>query len=84
MVLGDFANNILEKFTQHLQKPENKTWINTQILTPVATYIEGYLKPYFLTLLICLLAMVLLLLYNSRMIMKLQSQINQLTMNLGD
>ena len=44
MVLGDFANNILEKFTEQLHKAENKQWIHTKVLGPVATYIEEYLK----------------------------------------
>lgn len=77
MPLGDFANNILEKFTEHLHKPENEKWIHKQILGPVASYIEGYLKPYFLTLLICLLAIVLLLMYNIRLMYSLHTQLRK-------
>jgi hypothetical protein len=77
MPLGDFANNLLEKFTDHLHKPENKQWINQQILSPVASYIEGYLKPYFLTLLICLLAIVLLLLYNIRLMYSIHTHLRK-------
>ena len=75
MPIGDFANTVLEKFTEHLHKPENKQWINKQVLSPIASYIEGYLKPYFLTLLICLLAIVLLLMYNIRLMYKLHKSI---------
>ena len=75
MPIGDFTNNILEKFTEHLHKSENKNWINKQLLNPVATYIEGYLKPYFLTLLICLLAIVLLLMYNLRLLHKIDNSL---------
>jgi len=77
MPLGDFANNILEKFTEHLHKPENKSWINQQLLSPIATYIEGYLKPYFLTLLICLLAMVFLQLYNIRLMYAIRQELKR-------
>lgn len=75
MPISDFANNIFEKFTEQLHQPENKTWIHQQILGPVASYIEGYLKPYFLTLLICLLAIVLLLLYNIRLMYKIHNKL---------
>ena len=75
MPLSDYTNNILEKFTEHLHKPENKQWINQQLLDPVASYIEGYLKPYFLTLLICLLAIVLLLMYNIRLMYKIYNRV---------
>lgn len=75
MPLGDFTNNLLEKFTEHLQQPENKIWINQQLLNPIATYIEGYLKPYFLTLLLCLFAIVLLLLYNIRLMYVIHNQL---------
>ena len=78
MPLGEFTNNLLEKFTEHLNKPENKQWINREILSPVATYIEVYLKPYFLTLLICLLAIVLLLMYNTRLMFKLNNRLDKL------
>ena len=74
MALGDFANNILDKFTEHLHQPENQAWINQHLLNPVATYIEGYLKPYFLTLLVCLLAIVLLLMYNIRLMYKIHKE----------
>lgn len=77
MPLSNFANNILEKFTEHLHKPENEVWINKQILNPVASYIEGYLKPYFLTLLICLLAIVLLLMYNIRLMYSLHIHVKK-------
>lgn len=77
MPLGDFTNTLLEKFTEHLHKPENKQWINQSFLSPVATYIEGYLKPYFLTLLICLLAMVLLQLYNIRLMYSIHASLKR-------
>ena len=77
MPITDFANNILEKFTQQLHQPENKAWINRQILNPVASYIEGYLKPYFLTLLMCLLAIVLLLMYNIRLMYIIYNKLEQ-------
>ena len=75
MVLGDISNGLLEKFTEQLQKPDSKKWINQHLLNPVASYIEGYLKPYFLTLLICLLAIVLLLIYNIRLMFKIHSML---------
>ncbi len=77
MVLGDIANNLLEKFTEHIHDPGNKDWINKELLSPVATYIEGYLKPYFLTLLICLLAIVLLLVYNIRLMYKIYNVVEK-------
>ena len=67
MSLKDFGTGLLEKFTEHLNKTENKSWIHQQILNPVATYIEGYLKPYFLLLMLSFIAMIILQLYNIRL-----------------
>lgn len=74
-IKGGF-NMIFDKINEHLHKPENKSWINQQILNPVASYIEGYLKPYFLTLILFLFAIVLLLVYNLRILFKIDCKLN--------
>ena len=70
MVFGDVTNKLLSQCVENIQKPENRTRIQEYVLTPVAKYIEGYLKPYFLTLLLCLLAIIFLLSYNIRLMYK--------------
>lgn len=69
-------NIVLEKINEHMHNPDNKLWINKQLLNPIASYIENYLKPYFLTLIIFLFAIVLLLLYIVRLLFKLQNRID--------
>ena len=78
MVLSEVTNNVIQKVVENFYNPENKLKLKRYILTPVASYIEAYLKPYFLTLVVCLLSMILLLIYNTKLLFdvtqKLQNQ----------
>lgn len=69
MVLGEVTNNIINKAVENFYNVENRQKLKRYVLTPVASYIEDYLKPYFLTLVILLLAIVLLLIYNTKLLL---------------
>ena len=76
MVLGEVTNNIIQKAVENFYNTENRQKLKRYVLTPVASYIEGYLKPYFLTLVICLLAIVLLLIYNTKLLLDISKNHN--------
>lgn len=76
MVLGEVTNNIIKKVVENFYNQENRQKLKTHIFTPIASYIEGYLKPYFLTLVICLLAILLLLIYNTKLLLDLTKRNN--------
>ncbi len=69
MVLGEVTNNIINKAVENFYNVENRQKLKRYVLSPVASYIEDYLKPYFLTLVIVLLAIVLLLIYNTKILL---------------
>ncbi len=69
MVLGEVTNNIINKAVENFYNVENRQKLKRYVLSPVASYIEDYLKPYFLTLVVILLAIVLLLIYNTKLLL---------------
>lgn len=75
MTLDGFTNTMLEKFINQLYNKDNKKWVDNKLLSPIAAYIEQYLKPYFLTLLICLMSIILLLVYNIRLMFKILNNV---------
>lgn len=76
MALGDVTNGMFKRVIEQFHKPENKKKVKDYVLNPVASYIEGYLKPYFLSLLICFFGMILLLLYNTKLLFDLKSKVS--------
>lgn len=74
-MFGELTNNIIEKLLENFEDHENKQKIQKYLLSPVALYIEGYLKPYFLTLVICLLSIILLLIYNTKLLLDVSSSV---------
>ena len=74
MVLGEVTNNIIEKAVENFYNIENRQKLKHYILSPIASYIENYLKPYFLTLVICLLAIILLQIYNTKLLLDIFKQ----------
>ena len=75
MVLEKVTNNIIQKAVENFYNKENKQKLKTYILTPIASYIEAYLKPYFLTLVVCLPAMILLSIYNTKLLLDINQKL---------